>query len=221
MKSFPKFLLLLAEFLVYEIPCAAHPRREVGSGTPLSIHVLAYNLSGLESAQLHEAMAVAAGVLHRSGIGLLWSDCSMWAQAQPVAETCRLALPPNGFVLVIQARFTAKLSRTALGYATVPSSDQFGNRLSVSLERAVYLAEEYRVPLASVLGCGIAHEIGHLLLKSQGHSATGLMRSKWGSQELVEAARGGLVFAKAEAARLQAGLRARVESFRAQAQQEE
>ena len=35
-----------------------------------------------------------------------------------------------------------------------------------------------------MLGCAIAHEVGHLLLGPSSHSAGGIMHGEWGSKEL-------------------------------------
>jgi hypothetical protein len=45
----------------------------------------------------------------------------------------------------------------------------------------------------------MAHELGHLLLQSMEHSRTGLMRSRWGKEELLRAASGRLLFTAEQA----------------------
>lgn len=210
MKSFPKYLLL-AEFLLLEAPAVAQAPLEPRPETPLSIHILVYNHGVMDPTTLNETMAVTARVLKRAKVELVWSDCSTRGRVQPVDALCTLPLLPNGFVLLIQEQFSAKLKRSALGYATVPEKSTFGNRLNVSLQRARHLAAKYNVALASVLGCGIAHELGHLLLQSQEHAAGGVMCAHWGNQELVDAARNSLIFSAAEAARMRAGLRAKMQ----------
>ena len=210
MKTFPKYLLPAA-FLLSDAIAAAQSPREVRPETPLSIHTLVYNQGGMDAATLNETMAVSARVLERARVKLVWSDCSTRGRVEPIDEMCTLPLPANGFVLVIQQQFGAKLRRSALGYAIVPGKRTFGNRLNVSLQRARHLAEKYNVALASVLGCGIAHELGHLLLQSQEHAAGGVMCAQWGNQELVDAARNNLIFTAAEAARMRAGLRAKMQ----------
>ena len=53
-----------------------------------------------------------------------------------------------------------------------------------------------------LLGCVIAHELGHLLLGKSSHSEEGLMRARWEARELREAAKGNLLFSKSETERM-------------------
>jgi hypothetical protein len=55
-----------------------------------------------------------------------------------------------------------------------------------------------------VLGRAIAHEIGHLLLNSNSHPATGLMRAGWSQRELRRNDAGDWQFLESEVATMQA-----------------
>jgi hypothetical protein len=48
----------------------------------------------------------------------------------------------------------------------------------------------------------MAHELGHLLLGSNSHSPTGLMRADWRTKDLTGMAQGGLVFSDEQAQRM-------------------
>jgi hypothetical protein len=52
---------------------------------------------------------------------------------------------------------------------------------------------------ARLLGTVAAHEIGHLLLGSQSHSAMGVMSAHWGETELRRVSMGGLRFTSEQA----------------------
>jgi hypothetical protein len=64
----------------------------------------------------------------------------------------------------------------------------------VMLDRATSLAGERQVPLQVVLGCLIAHEVGHVLLRSPRHSPFGIMRNPWNPDDLHKAKAGHLGF---------------------------
>jgi hypothetical protein len=68
------------------------------------------------------------------------------------------------------------------------------------------MARRYEVSTELVLGCAIAHELGHLLLPVRGHSAAGLMRACWSRNEFHRAERGQLTFSPEEIVRIRAGL---------------
>jgi hypothetical protein len=65
----------------------------------------------------------------------------------------------------------------------------------------------------AVLGNIVAHEVGHLLLGTGQHSASGIMAASWSHKQLVSAAQGLLRFDRAERARLRdnVGRRSRLE----------
>jgi hypothetical protein len=52
----------------------------------------------------------------------------------------------------------------------------------------------------------MAHELGHLLLGSNSHSPTGLVRADWRTKELTDMEQGGLGFGDEQAQRMKAKL---------------
>jgi hypothetical protein len=65
-------------------------------------------------------------------------------------------------------------------------------------EEALKWSRSHGVLLAHV----IAHEIGHVLLRSGGHSPSGLMSSSWGEREYGWIMRGLMLFSSAESQRM-------------------
>ena len=61
-----------------------------------------------------------------------------------------------------------------------------------------------------MLGCAIAHEVGHLLLGPSSHSAGGIMCGEWGPKELQLALMGRLLFASQQAKLIRAEARRRM-----------
>jgi hypothetical protein len=56
----------------------------------------------------------------------------------------------------------------------------------------------------TVLGAVIAHELGHILLRTRGHATSGVMVVRLGAREIQEAQRGELQFLRSEAHRIRA-----------------
>jgi len=50
------------------------------------------------------------------------------------------------------------------------------------------------VGVANILGNVMAHELGHLLLGSNSHALSGIMKARWENEELERIAKGGLFF---------------------------
>ena len=62
-------------------------------------------------------------------------------------------------------------------------------------------------PHGLVLGHAIAHEIGHVLLRTNDHADWGIMAGGWGSREFDRMPIGGLLFSRAQSQEMQATLR--------------
>jgi hypothetical protein len=78
------------------------------------------------------------------------------------------------------------------------------------LERAQGSARPYRpVSMDRILGHAIAHEVGHLLLNQQVHSAHGIMRGEWGFADFRDMTEGMFLFTPEQTEFLRADVRRR------------
>jgi hypothetical protein len=84
--------------------------------------------------------------------------------------------------------------------------------VSVYYDHAVRLARideaDFEVPI--ILGCAIAHEIGHLLLGPHGHSSAGIMLGQWEPKQIRHATMGYLLFTSQQAKLMRAEARRRM-----------
>jgi hypothetical protein len=67
---------------------------------------------------------------------------------------------------------------------------------------------EFEVPI--ILGCVIAHEVGHLLLGANSHSDLGVMQPRWERKQIRQAMMGGLLFTPEQAKLIQAETQTRM-----------
>jgi hypothetical protein len=80
-----------------------------------------------------------------------------------------------------------------MGHAlVVPGSPSVYAR--VFLARVSQYAEKLHIPVSSVLGYAIAHEVGHLMLGTPEHSNFGLMKAVWSRSEANSLAIGRMDF---------------------------
>jgi hypothetical protein len=79
----------------------------------------------------------------------------------------RLPAEPNGHGML------------QLGYSLVNTQAGAGTLATMFVDRVEWLASQAGADAATVLGFAIAHEIGHLLLGTNAHAASGLMRAVW------------------------------------------
>ena len=150
-----------------------------------SLLVRVYDTAGLPSADRKRAFARAGGILARVEIDAAWLECPAGAftRSSPVCG----APPAPGELVVRLVRATPEADRQhprALGYSLVDTGTGTGTLATVFVDRVDRLAQHGRADRAAVLGRAIAHEIGHLILGTNGHSGQGLMREHWTAEEI-------------------------------------
>jgi hypothetical protein len=64
--------------------------------------------------------------------------------------------------------------------------------------RVADFAQKHQLPMSTLLGHVMAHEIGHLLLPANSHSSKGLMRGDWDGPQIRNARIGKLSFTETE-----------------------
>src|SRR5688572_25603174 len=106
------------------------------------------------------------------------------------------------------AALRSPVSHLPLGDAFVDLGTRSGVLATVYLDRVSVLAGPAGLDIATLLGHAIAHEIGHLLLGTNAHSTTGLMRAVWSREEVRRRRAADWTFTERDAT----AIRARLES---------
>ena len=143
----------------------------------------------LRDAQLHVATLFAD-----AGVTITWVDDT----SAGVHTEARLVLLPRASA-ALRGRFDTVLgaaSRTPSGTGTA----------WVFLDRVAEYADRHSVPLAHLLACAIAHEIGHLLQEQPQHADHGVMRETWQRADYRRAARQRLRFGPQDFSRSKAAI---------------
>jgi hypothetical protein len=155
-----------------------------------AITVLVFNFRQAPAETLVKAEKEAGRIFEEVGVSVTWRDCPTGD------EPCRKG-PGRVFVLAMMAgQVQNKFLDTISGYALLP------DHLA-----AVYYDYIPRIPggernkneTALVLGCVIAHELGHLLLRAHVHSIAGIMQANWGIEQTQRALMSQLSFLPEEA----------------------
>jgi hypothetical protein len=71
-----------------------------------------------------------------------------------------------------------------LGDALIDPQSGAGTLATVYIDRVEWMARQTGTDSRALLGRAIAHELGHLLMPTSGHSTRGLMRAIWSGAEL-------------------------------------
>ena len=203
-----KFCVAAAVVLAFALAPKASAGPDTHAGA-IHLTVSVFNDALVPPSVLGEAERRAQSVFEDAGVSLTWLDCGTPGNWRTELG-CR------------QVSFPSHLSVRLVAGKKAASDDVFGQSFLNEQGQGNY-AYVYLTPLSSakalqllgegdLLGYIVVHELGHLLLGKNSHSAEGLMRARWEVAELRDAARGNLSFSKSEAD----GMRARYLSAVAQ-----
>jgi hypothetical protein len=178
-----------------------------GKDYVLTIKLRVHDYARVPQRILAAATKETTRIFHDGGVELLWIGCPLSSRELSRFPACRHPLGSSGFdVSIVSHSSTAlpTLPRTTLGFT--PMSKQ-GERVSLSEVFYDQVKEQTEIvhgSLGRFLGDVMAHEIGHLLLRTSLHSSVGIMRAQWTVEDLRRAARGQLLFTTGEAQIMQA-----------------
>lgn len=162
---------------------------------------------GLEALQQMEQ--ISSDVFARVGIQIRWLNCEVNGELTHVSGDCGQARFPE----MLQLRFLQRsrdLKPGTFGISYLNAGGE-GCYSQVFVEPIEHLREQFPIGLSTLLGYVATHELAHLLLGTNSHTAMGIMRAHWGPKELESANMGGLRFYAEQreimAARIAVGIR--------------
>ena len=149
-----------------------------------SILVRIYDNAGVLISELAAALRTTHEILRRADLGVDWVQCRARSDG-PVPAVCEQPLSSGDVVVrLIEGSDKESGERRALGYSLF-DADGVSGFATVYVDRVDWLAKRAQYPRAPVLGRAIAHEIGHLMLRSNDHTESGLMREVWTAEQVV------------------------------------
>lgn len=169
----------------------------------LVVHI--NNYAKVVPSTLAAAETRAARLFHNAGVEVAWLHCPITTADARRVPACQTSDVMNVMVRIIaHAETSPTLGEHMLGFA-VPAPGG-GIYTAVVYDRVRRMARARLASEAEILGCAIAHEVGHLLLGSEPHAAAGLMRAEWNPAELKLASVEQLRFTPRQAALMSAEL---------------
>lgn len=180
------------------------------SGLRIEVHI--YNYSAYSTEMLDRAEQETARIFERIGIAAIWVVCPPSSLEGVRTEACALPDAPTRLTLRLFSNSMAsraRLSGDAFGYALLPANEGFGLVANVFADRVRELPNGGECA-GVTLGRVIAHELGHLLLGRNGHSAAGIMHTPWRSEDLELHREGLMLFMPGEAKRIRTQVLARM-----------
>jgi hypothetical protein len=184
------------------------------AGPDLRITVRVHDYTSTQPDILARAEREATRVFAEAGVELEWQSYS----PQPEETQAGLAPPVPAEVPYIHLSLVARSNpytlahqEETLGITPMTREGERCLQAEIFLDRVRSLAHEGGVSTGVLLGHAIAHEIGHILLRTSGHTSRGLMRARWTREDLCRAAQGGLTFSRTEGQAIRAEARARAQ----------
>jgi len=176
-----------------------------------------YNYAHFHPAVLAGSEQVTAMIFRRVGVDVTWMDCSLYVPPLAKTPVCQDSMAPAEFAVRIVDRSWPQ--RTVVhfegtGLALPCARNLTGCYLYIFYEPIAQWAEDEDISASAILGHAIAHEVGHLLLGSNSHSRTGIMRERWSQVDLTAMAHNPLRFSPDQCRRIQATLRTQLSAGR-------
>lgn len=177
------------------------------SKTPVSdvgVTVRLLDYVNLPAGERSEVAATAKRVLAQAGVAVEFVECFSGG-VETGTPACTAPLGPADLILrILQPKFAAKGEQ--LGYAAMTSEG--GAYITVFINPAQRKARVGSLDDGVFLGHAVAHEIGHLLLGSNAHSSSGIMRPVWRPVDEEWMVKGVLVFDAGQAKQMRSKLTA-------------
>jgi hypothetical protein len=180
------------------------------------ITVYIYNWAQIEPKTLREAKEVVNRILRQAGVEATLLDAPPPSQEGQGKTPLRLG-QSNFFVQILNLPMAERFGLPTQVLGVAPGDPQELDRdqvyvldpVAARMAQEQVKARESRTVFLNadkghILGHGIAHEIGHVLLQQAAHSPAGLMRARWTRTDFENMIGGNLVFTAAEAERIRA-----------------
>ena len=194
-------LCLAALNLVWTFPKSAFAAESAATTT-----VLVYNQAHVSPGILSTAEREAGRILGAAGVRVTWLECPMVSITASPGGPCLRPLESTDIMLrVLPSPIQSYFKADVFGFAISPILASVYYDFADRLDLTVYTEFNTRI----VLGCVIAHELGHLLLGTNSHSRAGIMQSPWKPKQVRKAMMGTLLFTAEQAKLMQANVRAR------------
>jgi hypothetical protein len=154
-------------------------------GLAATIIIRSYNNFGVPAADLAAARLNAEAALRHAGVNIVWADC--WVGGEQPAPAYSRCEQPVGGDIVLRLQKTSAIDRSkfvSMGFSLVGALDVAPYLATVYVDRVESVARGAGIDARRLLGLAIAHEVGHVLLNSNTHAQSGLMRADWSRSEL-------------------------------------
>jgi hypothetical protein len=137
--------------------------------------VRCHNQANVASGLLEGAIDAADRVFRQVRIGVDWQSCQR-------SGDCDMQIHAFDVLVTASAADYVDAKRFRLGISLVVPGEA-SRYAKIFLPRVEQFAKSIDVPVSTVLGYAMAHEISHLVTGQVTHSPTGIMKATWDSED--------------------------------------
>jgi hypothetical protein len=180
--------------------------------TSLKVEIHIYNYSSISDEAVARAEHETTRIFKHTGVGVMWRASPHTSQEAIHNRTCALPDATTRVTLRLLTNSMAdalQIGSDIFGSAMLPENEGLGVVANVYADRVRELAN-CKQCLGVILGQVIAHELGHLLLGKNAHSAAGIMHTPWRARDLEPTREAAMSFLPGEAKRIRAQVLARM-----------
>jgi hypothetical protein len=193
---------------------APQPSVTDGMDGTIQITIRIHNYAQVESGVLVDAKRTTDDILRVAGVEVVWLECS-GNQITATEPRCETPMGPTDLTLNLLPQSMSRrfhLGGDAFGVALEDAEGGLGFDAWIFCDLVKDAAAQRQHTPSVLLGTVIAHELGHLLLSTNSHSAFGLMRANWSGKELLAVEHRAMYFNSSESKRIQQALMSRRQS---------
>lgn len=150
---------------------------------PDGLVIRVYDNAGIAPGDRARAIAQAREILTRAELEAEWLDCP--ARGVKAAWACAAPIGWNELVVRLTRIPARDGNARALGSSVIDAKTAVGTFATVYVDRVELVAQQGRTDMSTMIGRLMAHEVGHLVLGTNNHSDSGLMREIWTLAELT------------------------------------
>jgi hypothetical protein len=177
------------------------------------IQIRIFNLALVSRRDLSQAKREVNRIFAEAGIDVSWADGSPqdnvslitdFSASNSTATSCEVARNARELLLQLLPNAPNGVDPRTLGYS-LPCAG-FGIDSTIFINKCEGVAFQTPVSFGKVLAYAMAHELGHVLLRSTEHAGTGLMRPQWDRTTWIRAATRGISIDLEQARRMRIAL---------------
>lgn len=177
-----------------------------------TLQVRVYDRAQVPAKTLSGAMAEAGRIFHSARIGIVWERSAAESpQDRGLDWSSPAARRNHAERQYVAVRILKGNARPGMLGFSLPFA-QTGAQVVIFYDRIAFTTQSWNVTLDTnvtldaALGCAMAHEIGHVLLRSSEHSRGGLMQAQWDQDAWRRASQGLLGFSPEQKKEIRRGV---------------